>query len=408
VKALLLTNDFPPMPGGEATWYARICATVPGGDVIVLAPHVAGDDAFDAGQPYRIIRRHAPVRPHPVARLTQLVILGVHAARLVRRERVTAIHVAHLYLGPIALVLRRLLGVPYVVYLHGGEMAPYMRWPLVRRAAGAVIHGADRVVVNSDFTRRHYAALGMSHPRHDVLTPGVDTGRFRPDADVRSVRSRYGLDGARVILTVGRLIERKGHDVVITALPAIRRSIGNVRYVIAGTGPEEARLRALVREVGCENDVVFAGHVADGDLPQLYAACDVFVMPSRALDQRDGVEGFGIVFLEAGACGRPVVAGRSGGVTEAVLDGVTGIVVAPESVQEVAHAVARLLRDRSEAIRMGAEGRRRAEMLEVAWHRVLRGIWADARDQTRPSPLPTAAAEPQEDRASTLPPGALR
>ena len=388
MKALLLTNDFPPMPGGEATWYARICATVPHDSVVVLAPRFPGDRAFDASQPYRIVRRRVSVRPHPLARLSQLAILGAHAAALVRRERITAVHVAHLYLGPVALVLRRALGVPYVVYLHGGEMAPYMRWRAIRRIAGNVIRGADRVVVNSDFTRRHYAALGVSHPRIEVLMPGVDTDRFQPDLDVRAVRARYGLNGARLILTVGRLVERKGHDVVIRALPGIRRAVGPVRYLIAGAGPEEARLRTLAREVGCADDVVFAGHVDDRDLPLFYAACDVFVMPSRALEQRDGIEGFGIVFLEAGACGKPVVGGRSGGIADAVLDGITGVLVDPRSVDEVTGALTRLLQDRGEAARMGGEGRRRAEALQTAWHRTLEATWTEIAAVAAPTTSP--------------------
>jgi phosphatidylinositol alpha-1,6-mannosyltransferase len=375
MKALLITNDFPPMPGGEATLYARICATVPPQTVIVLAPHVAGDHAFDARQPYRIIRRRAPVHPHPIARIYQLVILGLCAARLVRRERVSAVHVAHLYLGPIALALRRLLGIPYVLYLHGGEIAPYMRWRPIRRFAEAVVRGAGRVVVNSEFTRRHYAALGMAHPSTDVLAPGADVVRFRPDAGPEAARARYRADGTRTILTVGRLIERKGHDMVIAALPQIRQAAGAVRYVIAGAGPEEPRLRALARRVGCADDVVFAGHVPDDDLPAVFAACDVFVMPSRALAQRDGIEGFGIVFVEAGACGKPVVGGKSGGMADAVADGVTGILVDPENVDEIAGAVSGLLRDRATAGRMGAEGRRRAEALEVAWRRTVRAVW---------------------------------
>ncbi len=390
MRALLITNDFPPMPGGEATLYARICATVPPQAVLVLAPHVAGDRGSDARQPYRIIRRHAPVHPHPIARLCQLVILGLCAARLVRREGVTAVHVAHLYLGPIALVLRRVLGVPYVLYLHGGEMAPYMRWRPIRRLADAVVRGAGRIVVNSEFTRRHYAALGMAHPSTDVLAPGVDVVRFRPDAGVEAARARYRVNGARTILTVGRLIERKGHDMVIAALPAIRRATGAVRYVIAGAGPEEPRLRELAHRAGCAEDVVFAGHVADDELPALYAACDVFVMPSRALAQRDGIEGFGIVFLEAGACGKPVVGGKSGGIADAVADGVTGILVDPENVEEIVRAIIGLLRDRDAAGRMGAEGRRRAEALETAWRRTVLAIWTAA---TGPAPSLTAAGD---------------
>jgi len=378
MKALLVTQDFPPTPGGESTWYAAICAELPPDGVLVLAPRVPGDRAVDAALPYRVIRRWTPAWPYPLCRLLQIALFSAYAAKIVRRERVATVHVAHLYLGPVGAVLRRLCGTPYVLYLHGGEMAPFMRWRVVRGAVRAIIAGASRVVVNSAFTRRHYAALGVEHPRTEILTIGVDTERFRPDLDARGVRARHGLDGARVILTVGRLVERKGHDMVIRALARVRDAVGPVRYVIVGTGPEQARLASLARECGCAGDVVFVGRVADSELPQYYAACDVFVMPSRALPQRDGVEGFGIVFLEAGACGKPVVGGRSGGIADAVLDGQTGVLVDPTSVDDVAAALTRILLDRAENERLGRAGRSRAEQLELAWRETLRTTWAAA------------------------------
>jgi phosphatidylinositol alpha-1,6-mannosyltransferase len=207
---------------------------------------------------------------------------------------------------------------------------------------------------------------------------GVDGERFRPDVNPRLIRDRYGLDGARVLLTVGRLVERKGHDVVIRALRRVSEAIGPVRYLIAGSGSEERRLRALAADLGCADEVIFIGHVSDEDLPPLYAACDVFVMPSRALQERDGIEGFGIVFLEAGASGKPVIGGRSGGITDAVLDGTTGVLVNPQDVEEIAEALIRLLRDREDAARMGEEGRRRAEALRLAWGTEVVRAWAEA------------------------------
>jgi len=378
VKALLVTNDFPPTPGGESTWYAAICAALPPTSVCVLAPRMPGDRAVDAALPYRVVRRWAPTWPYPLARFAQIALFTAHAAGLVRRNRVRSVHVAHLYLGPVGLALRRLCRTPYVLYLHGGEMAPFMRWRAVRAAVSAIVANAQQVVMNSTFTRRHYAALGVEHPQTEILTIGVDTARFRPDVDATAVRRRHGLDGTRVILTVGRLVERKGQDTVIRALPRVREAVGRVRYVIAGTGPEASRLAALAKDVGCGADVVLAGRVPDGELPAYYAACDVFIMPSRELPQRDGVEGFGIVFLEAGASGRPVIGGRSGGIADAVLDGTTGRLVDPLSTDEVAEALIGLLLNPSEAERLGREGRARAEHLETAWRSRLAAMWTGA------------------------------
>jgi phosphatidylinositol alpha-1,6-mannosyltransferase len=179
-----------------------------------------------------------------------------------------------------------------------------------------------------------------------------------------------------VVLTVGRRVERPGHDLVIRALTALEEQ--SVRYVIAGTGPEEGRLRRLVEALGVRDRVLFTGHVPDEDLPGLYAACDVFVMPSRALGARDGIEGFGTVFLEAGACAKPVIGGWSGGVSEAVEDGVTGLLVDPHDPEALAEALRRLLRDPELRRRMGEAGRTRAERMEAAWAEAVRRVWSEA------------------------------
>jgi len=375
-KALLVTNDFPPMLGGEATWYAQMCAAAPAERVLVLAPRMPGDEAFDARQPYRIARRRAPLSPHPAARLLEMLILCLAALGMIRRERVDTVHLGHLYLGPIGLVLKRLRNVPYVLYLHGGEMAPYMRFRAIRWMARAVVLGAGEVVMNSDYTRQHFEGLGVSLPHAEVVAPPVDVARFRPECDGASVRRRLGLGGAKMILTVGRVIPRKGHDAVIRALTQIRPTVGPVRYVIAGTGPDEARLRALAEELGCAGDVIFAGRVPDDELPALYAACDVFAMPSRVLAVRDGIEGFGLVFLEAGACGKATIGGRSGGIADAIVDGVTGILVDPLDVDDLASALTRLLLSPDLAAQMGSQGRRRALDLAASSAAVLARVWA--------------------------------
>ncbi|HEV2358599.1 MAG TPA: glycosyltransferase family 4 protein [bacterium] len=374
-KALLITNDFPPVVGGVARWYERICAAVPAGGVVVLAPRTAGDHGFDVCQPYKIVRQRGPTSRRLPARVVQLAILLVRGIATARRERVDAVHIGQLHLAPIGIVARLLQGLPYVLYLHGGEMARYMRFGMVRAVVRRVVRGAALVVVNSEYTRRYFEDLAITNPRTEALTMSVETDRFRPTLDDGGVRARYGLDGQRVILTVSRLDDYKGHDMVIRALNKVKRSSGPIRYVIAGRGPEEARLRALAVDLGCGDDVVFAGHVSEQDLAPLYASCDLFVMPSRPLPCGD-FEGFGIVFLEAGACGKPVIGGRSGGVPEAVLDGVTGVLVNPTDVDELSAAITKLLSDREEATRLGMQGRRRTEQLASAWTAAVARIWS--------------------------------
>lgn len=375
MRALLITNDFPPMTGGEATWYSRVCAAVTPDKIVVLAPSLPGANAFDQHQAYRIVRRWAPVTRNPLGRLIQIVLFFLHGAGLVRRERVAAVHIGHLYLGLVGLGIKAATGTPYVLYLHGGEMAPYLRLPAIRRIVCAIVGHAAMVVVNSAYTQHQYESLGLSLSQVVTLTMGVDTRRFRPDVDGAEVRARYGLDGAKVILTVGRLVERKGHDMVIRALPRLQEAVGPVRYLIVGAGPEIDRLRTLARDLGCAATVVFTGRVREDELPQFYCASDIFAMPNRNVARRDGVEGFGIVFLEAGATGRPVIGGRAGGVADAVVDGTTGILVDAENERDVAAALTRLLRDPDECMRLGRAGRQRAEQLESAWALEVARLW---------------------------------
>lgn len=375
MRQLLVTNDFPPMPGGEARWYARLCASVRPDDVRVLAPRYDGDCEADGSLPYRVTRLRLPISPHPAARLVQLLGLAAAAVREVRRDRIIRLHIAHLYLGPVGLLVRALTGVPYVLYLHGGEMAGYMRSRPVRALVRRIVRIAEAVVVNSEFTRAHFLRLGAANPHTVRLPMSVAIPPHGAGEDGGALRRRYGLDGERIILTVGRLVERKGHDSVIRVLPRVRERVGPVRYVIAGSGPEEQRLRRLAAETGVARDVIFAGHVADDELARLYAACEVFAMPSRALPGRDGVEGFGIVFLEAAAAGRPAVGGRSGGIAEAVADGETGLLVEPDDADALAAAIIRLLEDRALAARLGERGRERVLALEREWRAGVAAVW---------------------------------
>lgn len=379
MKVLLITNDFPPMVGGVARWYERVCATVPPERVVVLSPSARGDVSFDANRPYKIVRVRVPTARHPLARLVQLGVLCAHAIRMARREQAKAVHIGQLHLAPIAVVLKRLFKIPYVLHLHGGEMARYMRFRAVRAMARTIVRDARLVVVNSRHTLRYFHGLGIDHPRVECLTMSVETTRFRPDLDPQRIRAAYGLNGQRVILTVARLDAYKGHDMVIRALRSVRESVGPIRYLIAGTGPEARALRRLASDLGCADEVILTGYVPEGELPSLYAACDVFVMPSRPLPDGD-FEGFGIVFLEAAACGKPVVAGRSGGVPDAVIDGVTGILVEPTDAGEISGALARLLLDEGEASRLGMAGRRRTEQLVSAWRTAIMRVWSDGDD----------------------------
>jgi glycosyltransferase involved in cell wall biosynthesis len=372
-KVLLVTNDFPPMPGGCARYYERLCAQAPPDSLEVLAPDLPGAGEVDVRLPVPVHRRRVPTSPRAPARCLQCLLLAWHAGRLLRRGRFVAVHLGHLYQLPVGVLLRRLFGVRYAVYLHGGEVPGLLRWGPVRRLFWRWLRGAAAVAVNSEYTRRHFLGLGFELPTTVVLPPTVDPDRFRPPEGTRDrVRWELGLDSQFVALSVGRLVPRKAHDLLLRAVAHLRRQGVPVAAVVVGEGPQRPALEALARELGIEDAVRFVGFVPDEALPRYYAAADAFVLPSRHLPQRDGVEGFGIVFLEAGAVGLPVVGTWTGGIPEAVEHGRTGLLVPPDDVEALAQALRTLAWDSERARRLGDEGKRRAS--QGAQEQVLR-LW---------------------------------
>lgn len=201
--------------------------------------------------------------------------------------------------------------------------------------------------------------LGIPDSKIHVIPHGVDINRFESGSEYQGIVSEHGLGGKKVILTVGNLVERKGHDMVIKSLPKVLENVPDTVYLIVGDGKQRQSLTNLVKELDLGEHVVFTGRVTDNELLQYYNACDVFIMPSREID--GDIEGFGIVYLEANACSKPVIGGKSGGIYDAVQDGVSGILVDPLDVNEISQALITLLTDDLLAKKLGKQGKKRVE-----------------------------------------------
>lgn len=299
----------------------------------------------------------------------QALGFGAAVTEIMMRDRPKVVQLALAYDGYLGLWLKRWLRLPVLIYAHGNEILEAMQseWDIPRRA----LRSADRVLANSRFTKELVHKAGVDPDRIDVVHPGCDSERFRPREPEPELRRRLlgGRDHERVVLTIGNLVARKGHDMVIRALPRLRRTIPDVTYLIVGDGPYRPDLERLAAAAGVADRVVFAGRVPEEDLPRVYALGDVFIMPSREQADLCDVEGFGLVFLEAGACARPVVGGRSGGIPDAIVEGQTGFLVDPHDPEAIAVTLARVLGDRGLAQRLGQQGRERA-VGEFAWSRV--------------------------------------
>lgn len=289
-------------------------------------------------------------------RFSEKVRFAISAAIERWRVRPSLVISTHVGIARVAFLLKKMFRVPYLVLAHGDEV-----WG---EAPSYALREADIVLSVSRFTaerlvRRH----GVDAHRIRVLRPAVSPELFQSPISPECVRERHGLHGKRVLLTVGRLVREaryKGYESVLHALVRIRRLMPTVAYVIVGDGDDRPRLERLARDLGVGDMVHFAGAVEDAWLAAYYGCCDLFVMPSqtRLTDPCHG-EGFGIVYLEAAAFGKPAIAGREGGSAEAVLDGVTGVLVDPSDPEEIARAALDLLRDESRRARLGQAARAR-------------------------------------------------
>jgi len=352
VPSLLVTNDFPPKTGGIQSYLYELWRRLPPDETTVLATAYEGGSAFDAAQSFRIERaRQRVFLPTPA--------LARHVDALASEVDAAVIFVDPML--PLGLMAPRLRSAPYVVIAHGAEITLPGRLPGASAAARRVLRGAAGIVAAGSYPAREAARAAGAPLRGVVIPPGVDVDRFHPldpDGRVRA-RLRFGLDPERpVVLAVSRLVPRKGFDVLLDAVVGLHPS---VQTVIAGSGRDRRRLETRARRLGMGGRARFLGRVPDDSLPDLYGCADVFAMPCR--DRWAGLEaeGFGIVFLEAAACGVPAVAGRSGGAHEAVADGETGIVIAARDVDALRDALSGLLEDAGRRTRMGEAARRRAE-----------------------------------------------
>lgn len=354
-RTLLITNDFPPRAGGIESYLRDFCDRVVPESLTVLA---------STRMPRGETGRHDTAAPYHVVRLPDPCLLPLPhvaraAARIIRDEGIEVVWFgAAAPLALLAPACRRAGARRIIATTHGHEVG----WSMVpggRSALRRIGEAADVVTYISRYTRNRFAAAFGPRAAFERLPSGVDAGRFRPDPGGRAmVRARHGVgDGEALIVCVSRLVARKGQDQLIRALPRILRGRPDARLLIVGSGPGRVRLERLARRRGVADRVLFAGAVPYDELRAHYCAADCFAMPARTRGGGLDVEGLGIVYLEAQACGVPVVAGDSGGAPETVVDGVTGVVVPGHDVRAIGDAVAGVLADPARARTMGEAGR---------------------------------------------------
>jgi len=366
---LLITMDFPPKEGGLQTWAFELARHLHrmGGSLTVLARQpTASHRAYDRRLSFPVWRMSG----HDWNRYGHFYVAYYLMKFLASRGLKPMVYATHWKLGLVPALLGSLVGMKVIIGAHGMEILKEkgaFRKRLIRQAFSR----AHRGITVSRFTRRALVRLGVPARKLVWIPNGVDVEKFHPKEKSSALIRKYRLEGKKVILTLARLVPRKGQDQVIRALPGVLREVPNAVYILAGKGGDEVRLRALAESLGLEGRVIFTGYVPAGQLVDYYNLADIYIMASREIEETGDVEGFGISFLEAGACGVPVIGGRSGGVGDAIVDGVTGLLVDPLDPDQIAAALIHLLTDQVSAGRLASAARRRV-VEHLQWHHMAR------------------------------------
>lgn len=365
LRLRVLTDTFLPHAGGSRYYYYNLFRRIAGAgdEVTISTSRLSGWREFDTKEQtetFKITRHFTPLRDLSYSQILKicgpLLLEGMNAIT----KRPDIIHCGDLYpAGVLGVIYKKLFGIPFVAYCHGEDITLTDKRRFQPKLRNVIYRSADAIIANGDFAVENLSRIGIRRDKIYKITPGLDATGFFPETADPALRQQYGIKKDEIVLmTVARLVPRKGHARILRALAALAPDLPPYKYVIVGRGAMESELKELADHLGLKEKTVFAGFVKDDQLNHHYNLADVVAMPNT--EEEGDIEGFGMVFLEANAAGKPVIGGRSGGTAEAVADGKSGFLVSGDDEFELHTALRQLLSDRSLRERMGAVGLRRA------------------------------------------------
>ncbi len=369
MKTLIISLEYPPTIGGIASYVHSMSAHLSPAEIVVYAPRVAGDKEFDKQFPWPVYRR----RPYWLIWPRWLRLL-FQVWRIITKESVKLIHIHHvLPVGYVGYVIKKIFRIPYVLFLHGSDLALISVHQRKLKKCALICRAASQIIVNSQFLQNKLIGLIDNIPAVTVLNPCPADIFFQPIDDKRlnHLRSQFALDGKKVIITVARFVDGKGYPHLARILPLVAREIPNIAWLIIGDGPKRPAVLKQIQSSNLQNIVRFFGVIPFMELPLYYHLAQVFVALTHADEGKE--EGWGTVFLEAAASGLPVVAGRVGGVEEAVENLKTGIIVDIHQEKAVVSSIVELLKNPDYARAMGQAGRDRA-LREFTWEKQIKKL----------------------------------
>lgn len=371
MNILYVAFEYPPVPYGISCVAHEIAKnlSLQNEKLIIIAPSVKGARAFDNASgvtTYRIT----------TVKIVREIALFFMMRYLAAKYKIDVMYNLTWYpSAAVSYFISAITGIPYAVNVYAMDyfedrstLFNKLKYNFLRAYIKRLaFERAKSVLTISNFMKDRLTVRGIDAVKIKTISLGVNGERFKPGLNAREIIAKHRLENKKILLTVSRLDDYKGHDMVIKALPEIIRAVPNIVYVIVGAGPNENTLKMLVKSLALDDCVQFLGTVENALLPLYYNACDAFIMASREMYEQAKVEGYGLVFLEAGACAKPVIAGRSGGIADAVLDGVTGILVDPLNVEQIRNAAIKLLTDNNYARQLGAQGLKRIREERLEW-----------------------------------------
>lgn len=353
-KILLVTNDLGPRAGGIESFVLSLVERVPKGCLIIYTSTQKGSAPFDA----QLLERFGAVVIRDRAKiLLPTPRVNHRAVKILKQYQIKTVWFGAA--APLALMAKQLraCGATNIVALSHGHEIWWAKIPVLKQLLRKIIKDVDHLGYLGQFTKSEIVKASNQIDKFVQIAPGIDTDHFMPKSARADLIKKYRLEDRRVIVSVGRLVHRKGQDKLIESLPKILQSFPEAVLLLVGEGPIKQMLKNTAKQLGVTNNVIFAERVQHIDLPDYICLGEVFAMPVRSRFAGLEVEGLGIVYLEASACALPVIVGNSGGATDAVIDSVTGLLVDGSDTDQIADAVCKLLTDQSRAKAMGLAGR---------------------------------------------------
>lgn len=370
MKTLIITLEYPPQIGGVASYTYNLAKNMSGGDVVVYAPKMEGGAAFDKKNKWKVMRAN----PFFWFTWPQWVRMLAQVWNLVEKEKIQLIYAHHaLPVGYIAYLLKKFRKIPYIVFFHGTDLDLGIKNK--KNKLKKICAEAGKIVVNSEYLKNKFqAAFEDLKKEITVIYPCPDDIFLQrtPELELKKLKSQLALEGKKVIITVARIAEGKGYPHIIRLLPKILEKVPNLVWLIVGDGPKKDEVIKSIQKNYLQNVSRFIGKIPYTELPKYYQLADLLVLLTHP-DESSAEEAWGTAFVEAAASGLPVVAGRAGGVEEAVQNMVSGLVVDVYQDQSIISAISELLGDTESAKKMGQAGRERV-LHEFNWPEQLKKL----------------------------------